>query len=79
MYIVLNPGEIIESDSLFGVLFFFNITFTKGKITFEGIEDTITYNEEEYSRIEALKDFANTRLVTLLKRKGIIIYKGEKV
>jgi len=80
MYIILNRGEIIESDRLVGILFFFNCGISeKGVVTFEGIEDTVTYNMEEYTNMEALTDFANNRLITLLKRKGIIIYKGERL
>jgi len=46
-----------------------------GQVLLNDVPDTISYNMEYYSKAEALLDFANTRLITLLKRHGYTIYK----
>jgi hypothetical protein len=46
-----------------------------GKVLLNDVPDTITYNMKEYTKEEALLDFANTRALSLLKRHGYTIYK----
>jgi hypothetical protein len=50
-----------------------------GKVTFLGKVDSISYNMNEYTKEEALKDFANGRMVELYKRKGFRIYKVQEL
>ena len=49
------------------------------KVTFLGKVDSISYNMSEYTKEEALKDFANGRMIELYKRKGFRIYKVEEL
>ena len=44
-----------------------------------GKVDSVSYNLDEWKVEEIIKDFAKTRVVELLKRKGFKIYKCEEL
>lgn len=74
LYIVKNC-ELLEFDNYLDLSYMFNIQISdKGKITFNNIEDTISYNMEEWTINEIRIDFAKTRL-----SKFVTIIKGEKL
>lgn len=52
--VVSNPEQFLKDFEI-------NISDT-GRITVDGIEDTMSYNMKEYTKESALKDFCTTRL-----------------
>lgn len=50
-----------------------------GVVRFMGKVDSVSYNLDEWKVEEIIKDFAKTRMVELLKRKGFKIYKCEEL
>ena len=50
-----------------------------GVVKFLGEVDSVSYNLDEWKVEEIIKDFAKTRMIELLKRKGFKIYKCEEL
>ena len=50
-----------------------------GEVKFLGQVDSISYNLKEWEDTEILRDFAKTRMVELLKRKGFKIYECKEL
>lgn len=74
-YLAEVKGKIIKVGSLLELANFFDIQITnEGKVIFEGKQDTISYNMEEFTKKEVLKDFIRYRLTKL-----ITIYKATKL
>jgi hypothetical protein len=73
MYIFLKDCELIECKTAFEVAYWFDIRIDeKGILTFEGKQDTVSYNMKEFTKEEAIVEFVLHRL-----KKFVKIYKAE--
>lgn len=85
-------GTVIrESDRLLDLLLsLFNVDVDdNGKVTVTGdilkqyvnksYVSNITYSRKEYTKEEAIKDFCLTRLLKIVERWDVFIYKVEKL
>jgi uncharacterized protein YqkB len=81
MYLAIKNGTVYKAYTLTELST--NIAVIeiddKGKVFINGEMDTISYNTEKFTRGEMYIDFCNTRMTTVLKRKGIEIYKVEQL
>ena len=75
MYIFLKNNKIVECNTLLEVVNYFDIKITdKGEVFIDGKKDTISYEMDEFTKIEAYRDFVRNRL-----SKFHQIYNGIKL
>lgn len=77
MILIIDPsGGQRFYESLYSVATVYTTSILPtGEVKFLGKVDSISYNLKEWEDGEILRDFVQTRMVELLKRKGFKIYK----
>lgn len=81
MILVIDPsGGRKFYESLYSLATVYTPTILlTGEVKFLGKVDSISYNLKEWKDGEILIDFAKTRMVELLKRKGFKIYECKEL
>lgn len=81
MYLVIeNNCPTFIGDNLNSLLDFLNVEVKEnGSVFYRGIEDTISYNMNEWTKQEVLKDFGCNRLKHIERTLQIVIFKMERL
>jgi hypothetical protein len=79
IFIVNERTPIIEADTLLELASYLPISVENGFVTFDGIRDTISYNTKDFTTDEIIIDFCRDRLPVLANRKGMKIYKANRL